>query len=115
MSLVATGFSVGLETVDGIMYDPRAPYRACLICGVVFQPTLNTPRARQEWAISHGKEHTAKEHVDLRKSGRLCTPEAALRLAAFGLIDVTGLIMDDELKSAYREAPRLPVEAVRNG
>src|SRR4051812_46997988 len=102
--LIATGFAVGLEYLDNFEFDPNCPYRACCICGAIYQTSLdrqgiapdNAKELRDKWAQSHSKHHTAAQHALLKLSGQALTPEAAQRLAAFGLIDLTGLVTNEE-------------------
>lgn len=101
-------------------FDATKPYRCCLLCGVVFQSPLDRVAnpsflevlhcrgLRQEWADRHAKQHSEKEHVALRKSGRFCTPEAAHTLVPLGIAPVSDITMSHEHEHAGMEAPRVP-------
>lgn len=132
---VFTGGAFGLEQLPGLTFRLDCEYTACLICGEVYQssydrnpelhlsnwlPTIETvglfaQLMRKEWSRRHAKEeHTEKEHEDLRASGRFYTPEAAIKLAAFGLIDLVGLVMDDEIEDALRQSSPVPTNDARS-
>ena len=64
-----------------------------------------------EWRDKHNRTHKQREHIALQKSGRTFTPEAAIRLAPFGLVS---LDQDDETVQAQLAAPRAPVEDVES-
>jgi len=106
-------------------------FAACRICGAIFQPWLNTDTSDQEYALNpeialaasieiqqwrnkHNLKHSSKEHLALAHSGLTMTPEAANRLAPFGLVplaDVEGRY-GDEIVQALAEAPRAPTDDV---
>lgn len=120
-SLIGSGFAVGLETLEGLLFKPNAPFRACLICGEVYQsaidrnPANEAERAeatiqRQLWANRHAKTHTDREHHLLRISGNSMTPEAAKKLAAYGLIPVGDMIMSEEHEEALLESKPIPID-----
>jgi pimeloyl-ACP methyl ester carboxylesterase len=114
--------AVGLESLTNFDFRPNQPYRACLICGEVFQtdqdrtlsptshPNLHIAarQTRDLWAVEHAKRHSNKQHKLLKVSGHAMTLEAAQRLAAFGLIDVGSLVLSEEYAEAYAEAPSVP-------
>ncbi len=121
-NLFLTHSIVGREQLTGFEFHPEKPYRFCCICGALFQDEQQrqiTPDshvediaratiARQEWAISHAKTHTEKEHEQLRMSGRAVTPEAAMRLVPYGISPLSDMVLCDEHEHAARTAPRLP-------
>lgn len=97
------------------------------MCGEVFQTdfdrfphrfaTYDTPipiiieyatSLRKLWSQRHARTHTEREHVQLVLSGRWLTPEAAYRLAAFGVISIGDLVLDDEIAAAYKESSPVP-------
>lgn len=104
-------------------FNPRAAFTGCCICGVVFQSPLDrkvyhgyaSPQeqvqatvARRNWSQQHAsKMHTQKEHDDLAASGRFCTPEAAHKLAPYGVVTLSDSF-HEENRAAQEEAPRLP-------
>lgn len=104
-------------------------FAACRLCGAVFQSWLNTNQVSDEeyhadplimvaagietdqWRDQHNKKHPKREHIALRASGRTFTPEAAIKLAPYGLVT---LDQDDETTAALLEAPRLPNDDVES-
>jgi hypothetical protein len=114
--LIATGFALGLEHLDNFEFDANCPYRACCICGAIYQTNLDRQGIapahaldlRNQWAENHSKRHTAAQHAQLKLSGQALTPEAAHKLAAFGLIDLTGLVTNEEIADAYATARSVP-------
>ena len=103
---------------------------ACRMCGAIFQPdyfmdtsdeeynrtdmnTLSRKFAAEReimiWREKHNKEHTDKQHLDFAASGLTFTPEAAYRLAPFGLVPVgDSTVVNTEVGTALAEAPRAP-------
>jgi hypothetical protein len=103
-------------------------YAACRICGDIFQPWLNTdtpnhaytPEVRLaadieilQWRNKHNLKHSDRQHKLFIQSGRTLSPEAAIRLAPFGLVPV-GDSGDEEIIQALAEAPRAPVDDAIN-
>lgn len=115
MNLVATGTQVGLTTL-GMEFDPAFPHTCCLICGDVFQsdadrdPFKDGTALRKAWSHVHAREHPSTAHRQLAMSGRWCTPEAAHVLAAFGVINLKDLVMDEEVSHALATASAVPSE-----
>jgi hypothetical protein len=117
---------IGLSEEDGFTYNPLRPARHCGICGDSFQPEAARspiydadPEVRlavdieiKQWAIAHNKKHSEKEHIEHIKSGRLLTPEAAVRLIPLGIYPIDDLYFDDEIRQAGFEAPRAPNDDV---
>ena len=72
----------------------------------------------EQWREKHNLRHTAAEHLALAESGLTFTPEAAYRMAPFGLVPVADAEVP-EIAQALKEAPRAPVNDVettlRNG
>lgn len=107
-------------------FDPDKPFRACLLCGDVYQSGLDrTPNPtdnqiavaahyRQVWAEGHAKmQHKELEHRLLQISGMSMTPEAANKLAAFGLLPITDMAkFDEEIASALMESHPIPKDDV---
>lgn len=111
MKLFGTGFA---QRIQGMDFDPSCDYRACLICGAVYQSKLDrspvAPQAltramRQRWADKHAKTHPELEHKLLRVSGMSMTPAAANKLAAFGLLPISDM-MSDLIAAEYDIADR---------
>lgn len=125
--LIVTGMAIGLDTL-GLEFLPDKPFQGCRICGAVFQSALDRDhpyrglpehmqlareysaiQRRKQWSLAHAKTHTEKEHLDLAMSGAWCTPEAAQKLAAYGVIAVSDLILNPEVSSALYEASAVPL------
>ena len=110
-----TGATVGLNTLPGLDFDPECSFAFCGICGRVFQSDLDraqpdgdSPEAmelRTAWRIRHAKGHTERQHYELLMSNRKFTPEAAEKLASFGIIDLDG---DDEVNHALLLSKPIP-------
>jgi len=111
---------VGLPEEVG--FNPHAPFAGCKICGEVYQSDLDrkidqTPHEniqalvqRRNWTFAHARTHADHEHRSLELSGRFCTPEAAYKLATFGVVSLPTLD-DDETPHAQRLAPKLPTDS----
>lgn len=109
--MIARGFLIGASALINFKFDQSKPYAACRICGEAFQSDANRMGSKaglSEWRIAHNKLHSDREHIQLIKSRRYFTPEAAHRLAPLGIIDLGALVLDEEYISAYREAARAP-------
>lgn len=120
---------VGHKALIGFEFELGRPHTICKLCGAVFQTVydrnpesyvdatyfLNADMVsmyalglRKEWSHNHAKTHSDWEHQALALSQRWCTPEAAEKLAPFGIIDIAGLALDEEVQQAYRQAHRAP-------
>ena len=125
------GIAVGLSTLTNFLFDPSAPHTCCALCGAVFQQDIDrypqgyatdafdnnihlvrsyAESLRKNWSHQHAKQHPIHEHEALKKSGRKLTPEAAIKLAAFGVISVIDAVMDDEIEHAYLESKPIPTD-----
>ena len=97
-------------------------YAACRICGALFQDHLAvaTPNhlytdelaaavgyRTKQWRDKHNTRHSDSEHQLFRQSGRTFSPEAAFRLAPYGIVSI-GDSTDDEVARAMLESPRIP-------
>lgn len=134
-NLVLMGAAIGLDSLEGLLFDASRPYDGCRICGAVFQTDYDRNpvgqfknktgrrmfssveavnayalQLRREWSREHNKQHTEREHRLLAMSGRWLTPEAAQRLAAFGVISLVDLALDDEVQDAYRGSSPIPTD-----
>jgi hypothetical protein len=106
-------------------------FAACRICGAIFQPRLNTDTNDleyaadpliavaasieiKEWRSNHNKKHTEHEHLAFVASGLTLTPEAAYRLAPFGLVATADALDSEEVAQAMLEAPRAPMDDVES-
>jgi len=114
--LIASGYAVGLSYLEGFRFRADKPFRACLLCGEVYQTEddrLELPVSaigRQAWADGHAKTHSDREHLLLKLSGNSMTPEAANRLAAFGIIPVSDMVLSEEHEAALRESNSMPTD-----
>jgi hypothetical protein len=107
--LIATGF---VFNDPELQFDPNFPHTCCLICGAVYQTAVDrlspndsafAKAGRKRWAEDHALDHSPKQHKELRESGCMCTPEAAQRLAAFGIISLTDLVLNVEVSDALSQ------------
>ena len=103
-------------------------FAGCAICGTVFQSRLaievsdvawgkDRPMFEhavaietREWRARHSRKHTQREHELHRASGRTFTPEAAHKLAPFGLVSLDA--DDEEVAQSMAESPRAPYDDV---
>jgi len=114
--MISSGFAVGLQSLEGLNFEPDKPFRACLICGRVFQSELDRSglnelwalENREAWAAKHAKAHSDREHHMLRISGLSMTPEAAKKLAAYGVIPVLDAVTNNETEQALFESSPIP-------
>jgi hypothetical protein len=80
--------------------------------------TVGKAMQRRNWAIRHERSHTPAEVARYSpkdpKTGevtaRLFSPEAAHRLVPFGIIPLSGMVLDPEVEYAANTAPRLSQE-----
>ena len=104
-------------------------FAGCRLCGAVFQSRMAIEVGDEEWAADrlvfetavaietrewrtkHSRKHTKRAHMQLEESGLTMTPEAAIKLAPFGLVPV-GDAEVVEIAQALREAPRAPIDDV---
>lgn len=104
-------------------------FAGCRICGRLFQSRLAIELQDEEWEsdpslfahavavetaewrVKHNKTHSEKEHRQLEARGLTFTPEAAVKLAPFGLVPILDA-MHPEIAQALLEAPRAPVDDV---
>jgi len=120
--LVLTVGRIGELT--GLQFDPTCNHAGCGICGEVFQSPLDRLQSptvgewskalelRTEWRIRHAGTHTAAQHRQLRLSGLFALPEAAQKLASYGIIPLTDTVRHDEVSHALLESPRAPSDDV---
>lgn len=115
------GTMVGAKQLSGFEFDQAYPYAGCRICGRIFQPTIcrndDVPMQRRiaivrRWRLHHASKHTEREHIELALSRLWATPEAQLRLAPFGIADMTdrGESLNAVSDQALLEAPRAPID-----
>lgn len=115
--VILTGGAIGLEDLTNLTFRPDKPYRCCLLCGAVYQTELDRefPHSllgksrRQVWAENHAKQHPQSLHVKLFNSPNFALPEAAKRLAAYGIFSLNDLAIDDEVSDALRQSSPVPV------
>jgi hypothetical protein len=78
----------------------------CRICGEVFASA--DIHERQVWSFAHSNKHSFIEHIGLDVSGNWLTPEAAIKLAPYGVIPLADMLRDTAVAQAMFEAPRMP-------
>jgi hypothetical protein len=116
--VIGMGFALVNE-----QFNPNRPYSCCLICGAVYQTVRDVQAIspedhvealmnRRAWNLRHSRNHTGKEHAQLKLSGRTFTPEAARVLAAYGIISVSDMVMCDEHEDALRNSPNKQMREV---
>jgi hypothetical protein len=67
-----------------------------------------------EWRRYHNTKHSEKAHRTFRATGRTMTPEAANKLAPFGLVPIEDALTSEEHACALFDAPRAPVDDVQS-
>src|SRR4051812_14424514 len=93
---VLTGLAIHTGLTN-FTFDKDKPFACCLICGAVYQTNrdrdsvtssqlIDALAIRNDWRQRHSRMHTQKEHELLAMSGQWCTPEAAQKLAPFGIV-----------------------------
>lgn len=108
---VAMGFLFGAGELTNFEFDSTKPYAGCRLCGVLYQTPANRlgdVEGLALWREIHNKKHTEKEHIALIHSGRWATPEAAQKLAPFGIFSPSDVLFDNEVNDALAKAPRTP-------
>lgn len=131
--VVLHGGAIGLETLSGLRFLPHRPYAGCRICGELFQSEADrfphdvfeaNPRQfdflpanvdlyalgmRKEWSQKHARLHNEAQHERLANSGLWATPEAAAKLASYGVIAVSDAVMSQDHEAALKESSPIPV------
>lgn len=120
--LVLTGGVVGWDYLD--QFDPAAPLAGCRLCGKVYQTKYhrrlhlegrtNNDKLLQLvldlntiWREKHTREcHSEDEVEKFTKTGFAFTPEAAHKLAPFGIVPLGNMHVD--IADGMYEAPRAP-------
>lgn len=110
-----------IELKNGaIVFKPRMtfvynensrPFAYCRLCGAVKYD--DNELNRRKWAAKHSDTHSKREHQALNDSNLWVTPEAQNKLAPHGLISITDIIENDEIRAAGEEAPRVNEEVLR--
>jgi hypothetical protein len=114
-------FLVGVPISDAILFKSNKPYRFCFICGAVWQTArcrkvnkttndrerLEVARQGKHWAERHSQVHTLEDHEKFKRFGPDAFPEAANRLVAFGIINLS---QDMEIKKALLESSPIPTD-----
>lgn len=116
------GLTLGLP--QAMLFIPDRPCAGCRICGAVFQSDLDRMQnptkwdihdailLQKEWREKHNKTHTDKEHLMLALSGMWCTPEAAQKLASYGIISLSDMVLYDETEDALLKSSPMPTDDV---
>lgn len=111
---------------EDMEFMPDRSHVACKLCGRIFQSwydrlpqdeiTNETILAgyteRRDWSLRHARTHPEHEHKSLALSGRFATPDATVKLAAYGISPISDMVFSDESEQAAREAPRCPLDDV---
>jgi nucleoside phosphorylase len=120
--LFMSGMAIGLP--KELVFDVDFPCAGCRICGTVFQSDIDRIRdktamdmafaieCQNNWREIHNKTHTDKEHLDLARSGMWATPEAAAKLATYGIIAVSDMVLYDDTAIALANAKAIPIDDV---
>jgi hypothetical protein len=129
MTRLILDHSIVGQSLTSLSVRKDREFAGCAICGAVFQSRLaielsdeewNADRKvfeiavaieTREWRDRHNKTHSEKVHRAFRASGRTFSPEAAHKLAPFGLVSLDDC-NEDEVAHAMLEAPRAPVDDV---
>lgn len=101
-----------------MLFDASKPHAGCGICGAVFQSDYDRSGVdpytatimRTDWRIAHSRRHSQTEHRQLANSGLFALPEAAQKLASYGIIPLTDTVRHDEVSYALFESPRAPTD-----
>jgi hypothetical protein len=125
MHLYLTHSIVGKETLVNFEFYPDRDYTLCRVCGAIFQAEItfsdewHSPAnllmaygERREWSHRHALTHSTTQHRQLAESGRLLTPEAAHRLAAYGIAPVGDMVFSEEHARACLESNPVPTDSV---
>lgn len=127
MKLLLDHSIVGQELTT-LSINKDREFAACRICGAIFQSRLNTKAISDEeyaanpdlelaaaietseWRTYHNRKHSEQEHLALAASGLTLTPEAAYKLAPFGIVPIADALINAETSCALLEAPRVPAD-----
>lgn len=129
---VAHGLAVGLESLTNFKFQAHNPHTYCRICGALFQSDFDrnpeefvsddsnditlsdvisyATLKRKRWSQYHAATHSSQEHDLLVKRNLWLTPDAAYRLAAYGIIPLVDMVLNDEIEDSLRQAPSIPTE-----
>lgn len=120
---------VGQSALTNFELRKDREYAFCRICGDIFQSRvalvagniewvldpllkLATSLETKEWQAKHNKRHPDHVHKSFAMSGRFLSPEAAHKLAPYGVAPLSDMIFDAECEHAVSTAPRAPVAEV---
>jgi hypothetical protein len=123
---------VGREGLTNYKFVLEAPWKACRLCGSVYQSDYDRhayryscdgetytaayynklgEQRRQRWLELHNKRMHPNYDNELRMlnlSGLPVTPTAAGKLATYGIVPL-GATQHEEIAAALFEAPRAPI------
>lgn len=126
----------GRDGLTNYTFILEAPWKACRLCGTVFQSDLDrlcykqqqnglVPQCyatekeatarREDWLKVHNKRFHPRFHTEVKQladSGLPVTPEAAHKLSTYGIIPMGPTPYEDEVADALFSAPRAPVNDV---
>lgn len=108
--LVGYGMDPTLRGLNGLTFDPSRPYTGCRICGTIYQN--DSVEKRKLWTFRHAKTHSSIEHNMLALSGKWCTPDAAIKLASYGVIAMGDGAVSDDHYFALLESKPVPINDV---
>jgi hypothetical protein len=109
---------VGARQLVNYVFDVDKPHAGCCICGEVYQSDYDRSGEdpatafimRNDWRLAHARTHPDWQHRQLANSGLFALPEAAVKLASYGIIPLTDTVRHDESTHALLEAPRAPYD-----
>jgi hypothetical protein len=114
---------MGVPITDRVLFKANRPYRFCFVCGAVWQTShcrVNDGSEKelaqirykgQLWAVQHSKTHSMKDHEMFKKYGADAFPEAAKRLVAFGIVNLS---QSQEIQHALYESSPMPEDDIRS-
>lgn len=120
---------VGQQELTNFELRKDREFACCRICGAIYQsrvaldsgtleyelnPALKVlvKADTVEWRINHNKTHPDHVHRAFMMSGLFLAPEAAHKLAPYGIAPVSDMVTNPESAIAAYEAPRAPVAEV---
>lgn len=124
----------GRDSLVGFVFQLEAPWKACRLCGSVYQSDLDrqayklqqdgevlaaayineqATQRRQRWEKIHNRREHPNYFTEVRQlelSGLPVTPDAARRLSTYGIIPIGPTTYEDEIADALFSAPRAPYD-----
>lgn len=128
--IIIDGMSIGLPHSEQELlteFDTNKDFSYCKLCGWAYQGALTrsadaaTPQSPRFLDAVNDRRIAANNHYSLahseaerqayESSGLFLCPEAAIKLAPLGIIDLTGIVRTPEVRQAYAEASRTHTDA----